>query len=720
MRVSGTLAFRHPIIDDASFAQRFGGFRYRVFGIVDQENRENKGGPPQPVEIAVAEFEIPTPPNIHNLPLMDASETEPWGFQPGATPDMNYSPYARRPGAPMPYAGNPQDNLGPLLSLTERVMARNEPRSMSDEAWKLIGRQSETAVSTLRDSSDRQTQLLISQIDRLERQLEEERRVSREQSNRPTDMVQMVDGMSRLVSSTKGNTDSEVLRQMRDDHERLTRQMSEDHERSMTRVREENERVIARMNRDAEHALSRERENNEMRIRIAEQRSKDLEHQLTARENDWRNEADRREARVREDMQRVLDMHDREHTKRVEELTATFNMQLQNLREMQDREVRMNESVQTTSRAAAEQAHAIEMRSITSELAKAKAELSEKARLLSQYESEKNKPLLEQVREHKETMESLGDLAGRDDDDDEKETGGETKWWNSPMAQQVAGVLVSEGAKLIPKAAEGIKAARETSRQQSLPAAPPARRAMQMPPAMRRSGLPGRTKPRVTFSDADGPRLRSSAFDELPAPSHEGDVSQKVGAPRPFTPEGPGYDYDQPAFEAQSMPQPQPMAAQPRHPTSARPAPSPRPAPAAPSPAPAAQATPPAAAGQADDWSAFSWLPMSPGDVKSFIEQMNLALTQGASSEALGQSFCANYPPDVIVQLLQTIDVKRLVESIRVCPATKDLPIASGKGKRFLSDTWAYMNRFVQAQAQAKQEPTPEPEGEEAREQEAT
>ena len=697
MRVSGVIAFKHPIIGDENFAQKFGGFKYRVFSLLDQENRENRGGPPQSTEVAVAEFEIPLPPNVMNLPVADVEmpvdmQGAPDMYGPQYAPPYG-SPYGRRSVPGMQYPGQGQPDYNPFLSLAERALTRNQ-ENLPSAAWDVIGRANDTAVQGIRATSERQVELLADQVRRLEAQLEAERQRGYEVQRRPTEMAEMVDGMSRLVASTKGNTDSDVIRQMRDDHDRAISRISQENEQKLRRVSEEFERSSARMKEDADRALAREREYAELRMRASEARVKDLEAQLAAKEREGKDEAERREARAREDAERSMQIREREHAQRIEYLQSQHDREIANVRSMHDRELRLLESVEKNTRTTGDQAHGIELRAAKDDAHKATAELSLLREKLKDLEAERNKPLLQQVEDLHRTTEAIQEIAGGMGDEKDLDEPKNNKWYDSPLVRDIGRALVAEGAQHLPALAKSMKAAK------NLPAGPvvppdalgPRR---QVPPVMRQAaGLPPRRTKKVTFADSDGPRFADASH--LRAPDRRGDVSRSRAAPRPFSPDGPAsYDAaDMGVRPSSYVPQP-PAPSQSPPPQPSRPSAQP--------PAPSAQ--PPAMSAEQEDWSDFSWLPMNENDVKVFVMQLNWALENQGDASKLADAFLENYPPDVIRQLVNTLDMRRLIETIRSSPTTNHLTLASGKGRRFLADTWEILAQSLAPQAHRSSPP---------------
>lgn len=708
VRVCGTLDFRHPCVSSETFARTFGGFKYRVFGMVDQENRENQGGPPQPVEIAVAEFEVPVQPNLDNLPIaavdMGAAEMPP--VHPMFAP-MNATPYGKRAGMPTPQfpfyppaAAPAAMPIEPVLNFAATAMRQPAAPPVSDAVWKVLASANETSAQAIREASASNARILEQRLEATERQVELERQRALEAQNRPTDMVQMVRSVAELTAAQKGGLDSDAMRQLRDDHDRQLRHEKDAHERLIARLNEEHARALQQQRDDNERLITREREASEMKLRIADQRIADLERRAQEQERYLNSEAERKERLARDEMQRILDMRERENAARISEMKEARARELSELKEaqarelasisaMHDRELRMRDTLQNNTQQTTSTAHDIEVRNLQNEISKLTAELADKKRIVEEHLAEKNRPLLEQVQEIQATQAALQEIAGggkEDDDDDDKP--GERKWYQEPIVMEVAKMALAKGADAIPKLMEKVGTGAVPAA--SAPAAMGPRMApAAMPMARPRTALPPRRRNRVMFSDADGTPLRTSA--DLPSPRPTpGDMSQKTGAPRQFDIEPPAMDMGGPMTPLQppparpSMPPQQPAA---------RPVQQQSVAPATP---PAAQAQP-AAAAPAEDWSAFGWMPMDLSESAMFIGHLEQAHAAEMPPAALVQLFCDRFPMEMVAQIPSLIPIDKFIETLRVCPVTKGRKISGGGGRRYLTDVWKLLNERIEA-----------------------
>jgi hypothetical protein len=236
----------------------------------------------------------------------------------------------------------------------------------------------------------------------------------------------------------------------------------------------------------------------------------------------------------------------------------------------------------------------------------------------------------------------------------------------------------------------------------------------------------------MSFADADGPALAGEGFsDYLPRQDPTGDVSgPKAGAPKPFDPGAPdgfeggmsesdfGPSMEQPAAQkppAQShvRPRQQPQQQPPQDVRRARPDNRIENQPPREHQPYQDQPQPQQAPEQVEDWSAFGFLPMEVEQLQQFLQQMNMALISGHTAPQLAESFLQTYPIDVIGQMVGAIDMPRFIGAIRQCAHTRDLVLASGKGRRFLSDTWEILQERVdqaagQAQAPSQAPPAPQ------------
>lgn len=713
-RVNGILSFRHDCIGSEEFARFFGGFKYRVFGLLDQENRENKGGPPQPVEIGVAEFDIPIEPNLNNLPiaLADLSSSDVPSPVPFYGMPAFANPYERRASMSPPYPmyqgpmampSAPGLPVEPVLNFARDAMnQRNAPQPpISDAVWNVLGRSNEQATQVLRDSMQTQLERDHREREMLMRQLEEERRRNLELTNRPTDVAQMLDGVAKLTQAQKGTMDSDSMRQLREDYERQMAMLRQENERVISRLREEHDRALNQQRADFERMAAHDREANEIKARHQDDRIRDWERRYEQRETQLQQDGERRERLAREEFERVTQSREREYAARMAEMKELHKQQMDSMRDMYDREMRMRDTVQQNTVTTTGKAHEIEMRSIQTDLAKLSAELAEKKAIVEQHMAEKNKPLLEQVKEVQEMTAAIQEMAGGGDADDKEH---ERKWWDSPLVQEIAKVAIIKGSELLPKLGQAAQAA-------GAPGAGPAPQMggyPNLPPAGRPpQALPPRKRQRAVFADADGPALRG--YDGISARRVEGDMGQKRAMGRQFNPDAPPSIPTAPGGPGFGPP---PMAATtPPAPAAPMPQPPADPAympPAATAPAAAAQPAAPAPSA-VPDWSAFSWVPMEPAAVAPFIMQLHQAFTHKVPPQVLVEAFCQNYPMDVMQQVPAMIPIARLVETIRTSPATATGPLATGAGRRYLTDVWAEIARRVEQWKAQQSSPEPAP-----------
>jgi hypothetical protein len=178
------------------------------------------------------------------------------------------------------------------------------------------------------------------------------------------------------------------------------------------------------------------------------------------------------------------------------------------------------------------------------------------------------------------------------------------------------------------------------------------------------------------FSEADGVPTRNYA--DLPAPRRvAGDLSNKGSAPRQF-------NVDRPPTNIPESDGPAPMPAP--HP----PMQSVRQAPPAPS-----------------DWSAFEWVPMSLDETRGFVTNLEQAHANGMPAEAVVDVFCNSFPMELISQIPKLIPVDKFIESVRTSPATKSFSLATGRGRRYLTDVWKVLNGRIDAWMEEQTAPQP-------------
>jgi len=130
--------------------------------------------------------------------------------------------------------------------------------------------------------------------------------------------------------------------------------------------------------------------------------------------------------------------------------------------------------------------------------------------------------------------------------------------------------------------------------------------------------------------------------------------------------------YQQPVGQNYPTPQPQPQHAV---------------APPQPVQQPMAAPQPPQAS--ESPWKPFEWMPLPIEAVQQLLIQLEQACQQKVSSDVIVQGFLDNYPVGVLLEMPKQIKIERLIETIRLAPATKDSVLASGRGRRFLQDIWA-------------------------------
>ena len=125
VRVNGILGYHEKPISTQEISKMYGGYKYQVFGMLEQTDREDFGGPPKLVDVAFAEFTLPVDPVPEARPVEGEDEMHsPWPF------------FGGRRGVPQ---GVPQQSGGdmtPLLAWAERMARGNGSQSApSSRRW---------------------------------------------------------------------------------------------------------------------------------------------------------------------------------------------------------------------------------------------------------------------------------------------------------------------------------------------------------------------------------------------------------------------------------------------------------------------------------------------------------------------------------------------------------------------------------------------------------
>jgi hypothetical protein len=95
-------------------------------------------------------------------------------------------------------------------------------------------------------------------------------------------------------------------------------------------------------------------------------------------------------------------------------------------------------------------------------------------------------------------------------------------------------------------------------------------------------------------------------------------------------------------------------------------------------------------------------MPMPLEAVVQFVTQLNVAVSSNVSAKELADNFKSNYTKQDIGQILQAIEIKKFIESIRACASTSQLELATGKGKRFLTTVWKILEEYTKEETLEK------------------
>ncbi|MFA4971404.1 MAG: hypothetical protein WC683_02240 [bacterium] len=685
-RVSGIVGMHNMMIGTQEFLRLYGGYKYRVYGVMEQGDSSNMGGPPALVDVAVAEFSVPVDPNMQSLPIADSESSEgPMVFTfPGGG-----SPYG---GAgmrmQMPQQQQPQD-YAPFLSFAERMANRPQQaqQGLPDTVFSVMGRQQERAIDSTKEMAQQQVALLERQLEAKQAEMMEMRRQIAEIGQKPNDMVEMVKAVALINSSVRGGANSDDMRAVQ-----------EQHAREMEMRQREFERLIEIEKREKEREVERVRSEMQTRVASLEDRMRDKDTIIERRERELKDDFDRRERYLRE-----------EHKRSMEEAQRIGQQRLDDIQRSHDRETRMREAVETNTKTTLDAAHGFEVRALQNQLAATVADLQSKAQLVNAHLAEQNKPLLNKVQELRETAVALGIAT------DEKE-GGPTPEEaamaaaaaNAPWYQKAILMAISQADTLIPQIKDLLQKGSPPVQQVQVQQVPPVQQARQMLP-------PPRRVHRVQFADSEGPAVQSS-FDNLPGPQVSADEHNRMSSRSPGMPPVPFNPMTQPSITQQPMRQaPQQPVQQPQYPPPVVIEQAPQ------GPVTAAQAvaadTPvsqPAAkqnvAPKKEPWSSFDWIPgINREQVAGLVNTIKEACSHRVPPEVLVKTFIEQNGESTVVMIPQVIEKDRFVASLRSDPATSGTVLATGKGKRYLDDVWRVLMK-VQAEFIAKQQKEPEAE----------
>ncbi|MHC4617150.1 MAG: hypothetical protein ACYTEQ_05285 [Planctomycetota bacterium] len=303
VKVSGILGYHDIAMSTEDISREYGGYKFKIYGMLEKVDPQDRGGPPSMVDVAVAEFSLPTEP-IVRYPLMSGEEID---MGAGGWPT-----YERR-GGRYPaqaqqgtQAGSGQE-VGAALSFAEKLLERDRGSGQNPAVLQAFAQQGQHANEQLRTISEQQAQMLKDQNDELRTQIrsmqEEIRRGNdsmqeeiRRGNDKPSDIVAMTHAVAGLNQSMRTSASSDELRALKEEHERAIVRMQQEHEREAERNSRERDREIERVRSEAQSRVER-----------LEERMKDTRESFERRERDQREEYERRERSQREEFKRQND-----------------------------------------------------------------------------------------------------------------------------------------------------------------------------------------------------------------------------------------------------------------------------------------------------------------------------------------------------------------------------------------------------------------------------
>lgn len=519
IRVCGFLGFESPTTTVEQIGQKHGGYKFRVFGTVERQPPDNRGGPPVRVDIAVAEFDIPAEPNLDTLPYQDSEV------------DMSFGRRAQSPffmmQQPQPMQTSPDGGI--VAKLADRFISQNQQpmnhgQQLPTSAFDTVVRQSERAIDATTglaqkqiEQLQREKELLLQRLDSMQDQMRESMQ-QQNQANKTPEIVAMAQALGALNTGRNAGISTEEREAIHRAHEREVERLSKEAQIEKEALRRE---------------VERESIKHQEQIR-------ELQSMFDRERLHMREEADRRERIAKEiGEQNVL---------RVREMLEMRISQMERDRQaelsrIQDHHQIMSKTQETSMEA--------EFRLMKGEMDRMAMMLQEKDRELQGFRAEKNKPITEQVQGILETAELL-----RPPQDNQPE--GET------MKDKLLISLVQKGPELL-GALGGMVQQRKANAQQ-LPEQAQVRQLP--PPAMQQQAAapPRRAFQRPVFAPTEGSLPMAPASPrpvQRPQQAQQPEYFQNSNAPS--MPAPPAMVMQPPAYAPATIEQP-PPASQPEMP----------------------------------------------------------------------------------------------------------------------------------------------------------
>lgn len=669
IRINGILGTHEKPLSTRDIEDLYGGYKYEVFGMMEKYDREDPGGPPSMIDAAVAEFEIPRDPITSERPVQEEEAMHPmlWG----------------RRGQSRPSGGGGLGDVSTVLDFAER-MARSNGKgaveSTPSTAFETLARQGEMTTTQLRDAYERQMAELVRRNERLETAIQD---MQTRMSEKPDNIGSILQGVASLNQSHRTSASAEELQVLRDQHDREMTRLREDHRGSIDQLMRERDREVERARVDADARVDR-----------IEDKLKDMRESAERRERELRDEFERRERQSRD-----------EHKRQFDTQAQNFESRLSDLRQNHDREVRLLKSMQENTFQATTTAHGAELRSSQAELSRVMAELNSKQHLVDAAIAEKNRPLLDQVSEIRILAEQLGISA-------DKEPPPPPMPENAPLYEKLLMAAMSKADQILPQLASLTgRAVPGAAAAAAVPAAQQPYAQLQAPPQMQ--GLPPRPATRMSFADSSGPPMqeRSAPYVSQSPGERNGmpATSYSPMAPMPYSPPGaaaqgpmgpPAYTQPQQMQQMQQpqMQQPQPVGPQLQQAPQFQPQPQPG----------AGEFVRPSEPELLEEkpWSKFEWVPLPITEVQGLAATLMQACMQRVEPTALVQALVDEHGAELVSLVPGVVDLSKFIEAVRSDPATRNTVLATGRGKRFLEDTWDAIKAVgkTETKAEAKTE----------------
>jgi len=492
IRVSGILAEEPIGIGTLECLRKYGGFRLRGVGSAERAPRDNPGGPPVRYDVAIAEFEAASPPNLDALP-----------FQEQEADDM----FGRR--SVIPFMQIQQQPSQQNESIANKIAERFIDSSMSprdapsaDSALKASLEQSRIAMDvtaqTYRaqlEAAQREKSMLADKVDDLQSQLRE--LLARKAESTPP-LVEMAQALGAITANRNNGMSQEERALMQTMHERELVRTNEAHRTEIAAIRSE---------------LEAEK-------RRADERLKDLREDHERDRMMWREEAERRERtakergedevkRVRELLETQLRLQERDKTQSLEMTRGQFELLTKTNESSLRGEIHMRE---------------LEISRLRDENGRIKVELD-------RFMAERTRPIAEQVEDIKRTATTLG-LVSDDDDMPELPEGGDFKEKILNRVVDMAPALLQTlPAILSAKSGQGGQGNVQPQRPHGPALAPPSGVTVQQQPR----ALPRPVAPpqQMVFASGDDPKIVASA-PKPPPPAPRGvPIVSRPPAPPP-------------------------------------------------------------------------------------------------------------------------------------------------------------------------------------------